>query len=119
MVSDALKRLMYERKLREDEAFCEREARRLAEVRAAFFEGMEAGNDALWMERPPEDYWLESDSRRNLFAGPPKPEDPGKRAVLALKNRGAPYDPRRDPGRVIGGSISPARKPGRRGKGRR
>lgn len=101
MVTEALRRLQRERKMRTDAAFAEREARRLAEVKAAFFEGMEAGYDRSWMERPPEDYWLESDSRRDLFSGPPKPADPSKRAVLAVRNRGAPYDPQRDPGRVL------------------
>lgn len=110
MVSDALHKVRREAKLRTDQAFAERERRRMEEVKAAFYEGMLAGNDALWIERPPDDYWLESDARRDLFAGPPKPECPSKRAVLAMRNRGAPYDARRDPGRVLA--------PERKGKGR-
>jgi hypothetical protein len=111
MVSDALKQLMHERKLREDEAFCDREARRLAEVKDAFFEGMLAGHDWLWHERPPGEYWLESETRRNLYAGPPKPEDPSKRAAMMIRathggRRPYNYDPQRDPGRVLGTSLS-------------
>lgn len=108
---DARARMRRERKMLTDAAFAERERRRLAEVRAAFFEGMAAGNDFLWMERPPDDYWLESDARRSLYAGPPRPDDPSRRAVLAMRNRGAPYDPSRDPGRVIGDSFSPPSPP--------
>lgn len=116
MVTEALKRLRWEQRLRENERLAELEARRLAEVREAFFEGMAAGNDAWWHERPPEDYWLESDARRNLYAGPPKPPDPSKRAVIAIKSRGAPYDPQRDPERVLGNSFSPSKGRRRRRK---
>lgn len=115
MVTDALLRLRHEAKLRTDQAFAERERRRYDEVTAAFYEGMAAGNDALWHERPPEDYWLESDARQRLYAGPPRPECPSKRAVLAMKNRGAPYDPRRDPGRVLAPEGKRKRK-GRNGR---
>lgn len=106
----AMERVRLERKRRTNEAFAERESRRLAEIKAAFYEGMAAGNDLLWMERPPDDYWLESDTRRDLYAGPPKPACPSKRAALAMKNCGAPYDPVRDPGRVVGVSFSPTPK---------
>lgn len=121
MISDALKRMMYERKLREDEAFCEREAQRLEEVKAAFYEGMSAGWDGLWLERPPDDYWLESDTRRNLYAGPPMPEYPSKRAALMTKathggRRRHNYDPQRDPGRVAGASRDPTHKSNRHRK---
>lgn len=112
--ADARARMKRERKMLTDAAFAEREHRRVAEVKAAFFEGMAAGNDALWQERPPDDYWLESDARRFLFAGPPRPECPSKRALLAMKNRGAPYDRTRDPGRVIGDSFMPSPGKGRR-----
>lgn len=112
MVSDALRRLRREQQLRASSILSERERARYEEVRHAFFEGMLAGSDQLWMERPPEAYWLESDTRRGLFAGPPRPECPSKRAVLSIRNRGAPYDARRDPGRVVA-------QPKRRGKSRK
>lgn len=84
-----------------NQALSEQEARRLQEVRAAFFEGMLAGNDQLWMGRPPEDYWLESDTRRNLYAGPPLPLDPASRSRLARTRGGYSYNPQRDPARVV------------------
>lgn len=106
MVSDAMKRLRREQKMRTDEAFAEREARRLQEVKAAFYEGMAAGQDRLWMERPEDDYWLESDARQNLYAGPPLPLDPMVRLKAGRGLPRYPYDPQRDPGRVIGKSFS-------------
>lgn len=114
MALESIKRMLRERKMREDEAFAEREHRRLAEVKAAFFEGMAAGYDRSWMERPPGDYWLESDARRTLYAGPPVPIEHPERAALFRQlgrhRRGYSYDPQRDPGRVIGKSFDPARK---------
>jgi hypothetical protein len=108
VVSDALKRLIREQKIRTDAALAEREATRLAEVRAAFYEGMAAGSDAYWQERPPDDYWLESAARRSLYAGPPVPIELPSRAALFRKlgrhARGYRYNPFRDPGRVLGGS---------------
>jgi hypothetical protein len=104
MISEALKRLLWERQLRENAALAEREARRLAEVKAAFFEGMEAGAGLFWHERDPNEYWLESAARRDLYAGPPMPDDPSKRAAIRIKathggRRRHRYDPQRDPGR--------------------
>lgn len=110
MVTDALRRVRHEQKMRENDALAEREFRRLDEVKAAFMEGMAAGNDQLWHERPAEDYWLESDARRTLFAGPPLPNDIRVMVKAGRGRRGQPYNPARDPGRVIGNSFSPSSK---------
>lgn len=116
MVTEATHRMIREWLLRERAELGEREARRIEEVRSAFFEGMAAGFDRSWLERPPEDYWLESDARRTLFAGPPIPNDPHMRLRAGRGRPDYSYDPRRDPGRVVGDSF---RLDGSRRKGKR
>lgn len=107
MISEALKRLLWEQRLRDNDALAEREHRRLAEVKAAFFEGMEAGATLFWHERDPNEHWLESDARRDLFAGPPMPDDPSRRAAIRMKatqggRRRHRYDAQRDPSSLRG-----------------
>ena len=89
MVSDYLRRLIWERRLRENEL----EMRRLAELRdrvsEAFFEGYCSGMDV----RDPAEAWQHSWARRDLFPGPPTPVH--KRALLAARGL---YDRLREPG---------------------
>jgi len=127
MVSDALRRLMMERAARAGDetaaAAWEREQRMFTAVKDAFYEGVMAGVDLSWHadRRGPDDYWLESDARMNLFQGPPTPPDPSRRAAMMLAEgrRKFGYDESRDPERVIkrdwlGTGKAKGRRPGKR-----
>jgi hypothetical protein len=68
VVSDAVLRMLEERRLREDKELAGREYQRSIEIREAFFEGWAMGMD----EREPDEAWRSSRARERLLR--PLPE---------------------------------------------